>query len=498
MKSGKKLLSTRTTDTSMPNTKDSARRIVEEILHEVEKRYANRRADPAIVSGFLENLSSIQEKVFLDCSDSIPEEHITSIQDLFGEEIIEVLSPGKLGSLVLKDRDRLHQVYKKLSVFAELHRYAVKEAKDRLHESWRLKHVLGEMVESQIAHVQEAETLEQRLHREHMINGILLAPFEKAMSRITEFLNAGQIDVFLFDEDSAPGNKLKATGKSLSYTREQERLPDHTKDPEISLCQDGREAICEAPLMVEDRHIGHWRIRRIITDDFDRDRWTKDVELMSPVAARIIQTDQDSHHAGMAFTDELTQLYNRRKLSEQMGRLFKQFKTSEKKLFVAMINIDRFKELNDLYGHPAGDEVLRKAAQLMRDGMPYAYRYDNDIFCGLFYGLEQEEVLALMEDLRKGIEQAAFVHAGLKHRITISCGIAEFETSMNSVMDAGSRANIALSISKKDGRNCCSYYDDIKDRYLEEASQLREKNRLLEEELKGLREKLARKKMQRH
>lgn len=480
----------------MSDKKDTARRIVEEALHEVEQRYAAGRNDPAIVSGFLENLSSIQEKVYRDCSDSLPEEHLTSIQDLFGEELIELLGQGKHAPPAVKDQDQLRQVYTKLSVFAELHRYVVKEAKDSRYESWRLKHILDEVVESQIAHVQEVEEIEERLRSSHMLTDMLLAPFEQAMCRITEFLDAGQIDVFLFDDNSACGSKLKADGRSCSYIKKQEHPPDTPKEASISLCRDGRETIYEAPLMVQGRHLGHWRIRRTRTEDFDADSWQKDVAFITPVAARIIQTHEDSRHAGKAFIDELTQLYNRRRLNEQMGRLFKQFQTGEKKLFVAMIDIDRFKELNDMYGHPAGDEVLRQAAKLMRGGMPYAYRYDSDMFCGLFYGPEQAEVLEAMENLRKRIEGAAFPHAGVAHKITISCGIAAFETGMHSVIDGVSRADIALSVSKKDGRNCCSYYDDIKERYLEEGRQLREKNRLLEQELKGLREELARKKRQ--
>jgi hypothetical protein len=62
---------------------------------------------------------------------------------------------------------------------------------------------------------------------------------------------------------------------------------------------------------------------------------------------------------------------------------------------------------------------------------------------------------------------------------------------MNAVMDAIDRADKALYVSKEDGRNRCTYYDDIKDRYLADANRLRQRNLMLEEELAHLRLELS-------
>ncbi len=69
--------------------------------------------------------------------------------------------------------------------------------------------------------------------------------------------------------------------------------------------------------------------------------------------------------------------------------------------------------------------------------------------------------MEIMERLRKRIENTSYIIKGQEYRITISAGIAEFETHMNSVMDAIDRADQALYASKEDGRNRCTYYDDI-------------------------------------
>ncbi|MDA8125609.1 MAG: GGDEF domain-containing protein [Deltaproteobacteria bacterium] len=242
---------------------------------------------------------------------------------------------------------------------------------------------------------------------------------------------------------------------------------------------------------MEGRQIGHCRILCTKTEDFDRDIWIKKVDFVAPVAARIIEANQNRLLAAKVYTDDLTQLYNKRKLTEQMGRLFKQFKTGRKKLFVAMIDIDKFKTLNDTYGHPVGDKVLKTVAQAIREGVPYAYRYGGEEFCAVFYGYEKQAVLDIMEDLRRNIQAVSFADQGIDQPITISVGIAEFEVSMNAVMDAIDQADKALYVSKEDGRNRCTYYDDIKDRYLADANRLRQKNLMLEDEIEQLRRKLV-------
>ncbi len=473
---------------------DNARAIVEGILKEIEERSAAGKPDPAIASGFQAHLRKIEDMVALDCSRSIPQKYFPRIRDMLGEEIIEVLDPGKLGSLVFKNRDRIQQVYKKLATFIELYRHSLKEAQDSLYEVFRLRKVLKEMVESQIAHVREVEIVERRMLHSQLLLNMMLEPFETAMSRIISFLDAKQIDVYLFDDDKFLTNELKTDGKIFTYNKQQEDAPDLPEAVNSPTFQEVQETKSEIPLMVEGRQIGHYCIRRQIADGFDRDRWIQDVEFITPVAARIIETNHNSLHAQKVYTDDLTQLYNKRKLNEQMGRLFKQFKTGQKKLFVAMIDIDKFKVLNDTHGHPAGDDVLKQTALLIRDSVPYAYRYGGEEFCTVFYGFEKEAVIEAMENLRKLIESTSFIISGLEHHITISAGIAEFETSMNAVMDAIDLADQALYVSKEDGRNRCTYYDDVKGRRAMENSRLRQKYALLEEEVERLRQEVAGKK----
>ncbi|MBN1664260.1 MAG: diguanylate cyclase [Deltaproteobacteria bacterium] len=475
---------------------DNARSIVEDILGEIEKRSYAVGSDPAAINHFQTELRQLEDKVSLECLRGIPHKYLALIREKVGAEIIEALDPGKLGA-VFKNRDRIHLVYKKIAVLVEKDNHALNTALESLREIDRLKYVQKEMVESQTAHLQEMELIEQRLLQSQWLIDTQLQSFEEAMSRIIAFLEAKHIEVYLFDDDHFLTNKLNTDGKAFIYNKQQEATHDLPHAIEAPTFQEVQESIYETPLIVEGRQIGHYRILCAITPDFDRDRWIKKVALITPIAARIIEANQNRLHAAKVYTDDLTQLYNKRKLNEQMGRMFKQFKTGQKKLFVSMIDIDKFKILNDTYGHPVGDEVLKRAALIIRDGVPYAYRYGGEEFCAVFYGYEKQDVIDALENLRKCIETTSFAIDGIEHSITISSGIAEFEIGMNAVMDAIDRADKALYVSKEDGRNRCTYYDDIKDRYLTDASRLRQRNIMLEEEITLLRQQLSAAKDQR-
>lgn len=469
---------------------DNARAIVQEILEDIEERSKSAGFESAALNDFEARLRRVGDDVSLDCRRGIPRKYITMIREKMGAEISAALEPGGLAA-VFRNGKRIEQAYQKIAVCLEKYNHALATSRESLRETDRLRFVQREMAESQIGHLRELELLEQSIRHIQWLVDIQLEPFEKAMSRIINFLDARHIEVYLFDDDKFLTTNLNTDGKIFVYNKQREETSELPHAVDAPTFQEVQETIYETPLVVEGRQIGHCRILCTKTEDFDRDHWIKKVDFITPVAARIIEANQNRLLAAKVYTDDLTQLYNKRKLNEQMGRLFKQFKTGQKKLFVAMIDIDKFKTLNDTYGHPVGDKVLRKVARLIREGVPYAYRYGGEEFCAVFYGCEKQAVLDAMETLRKKIEAASFADEGLDQAITVSSGVAEFEVSMNAVMDAIDRADKALYVSKEDGRNRCTYYDDIKDRYLADANRLRQRNLMLEEELAQLRQELS-------
>ncbi len=474
----------------MKKNLDNARTIVREILADIENRSRSAKFEPAALNDFETRLRQIENNVSRSFRSGVPNKYLAMIREKIGAELIEALEPGALGS-VFKNRDRIQEAYKEISVLLEKYDLALQTARESLQETNRLIFVQKEMSESQIAHVQEIELFEESIRHIRWLVDIQLDPFEKAMGKIINFLNARHIEVYLFDEDKFLTTNLNTDGKVFVYNKQQDTRSDLPHAVDAPTFQEVQETIYEAPLSVEGRQIGQCRIRCTRTKDFDRDLWIKKVDFIMPVVARMVESNQNRILAAKVYTDDLTQLYNKRKLNEQMGLLFKQFKTGKKKLFVAMIDIDKFKTLNDTYGHPVGDLVLKKIAILIRDSVPYAYRYGGEEFCAVFYGYEKDTVIEAMEKMRKKIVKASFAEEGIDHPITVSSGVAEFEVSMNAVMDAIDRADKALYVSKEDGRNRCTYYDDIKDRYLADANRLRQRNLILEEEITLLRQELS-------
>ena len=455
-------------------TMHQARTIVQEIVQEIEKRVYEQPPDETLRKLFADKKREIQDRIALDFSRGVPAARVSRIRELLGSECLEYLDQARLSPFARKGRDRIERIYRHLACVTELFHFYETEAGNFAHKNGCLEKIKQELVEAQISHVDEAERLEQQLKNKDMLIRLVLAPFEQALTEIMSFLQAQQLEVFLFDDDRFLAQELKTDGQTFLYNIGEEALPSLPEAVSELQVNEVKETTLNVPLTVENRHIGHFRITRQTTESFDQESWKTDVTIITPVLGRIIEACRNSHESKKVYIDDLTQLYNKRKLNDQMGKLFKQFKRGDKELFIAMMDIDRFKSLNDKYGHPVGDEILRQSAAIIKEQVPYAYRYGGEEFAAIYYGYSKEETIAGIEALRTRIEQTPYVINGQDFHITISAGIAEFETHMNSVMDAIDHADQALYASKEDGRNRTTYYDDVKDRLSEDASRLRQ------------------------
>lgn len=460
----------------------NARFIVGEIIKEIEERVYATPFDETLLKRFKDKRIRIEDKVSLDFSRGIPAEYVSQMKEILGSEFTECLDQGKIGSLVWKGKDRVQRAYKKLAILLESFKYYKKEAHKSALEVECLQKIKNELTESQISHVYEAERLEALLKLNEMLIEIVLEPFEDAIKKVVSYLKAKQIEVFLFDDDKFLAAELKTDGETFIYNKE-EVVPAQPETVSEVTLHEVQETSLAVPLVAEGEQIGHFRVLRQTPADFDKEAWQKNVKRITPVLARIIEANRNRIQTRKVYIDDLTRLYNKRKLNEQMGKLFTLFKQGEKKLFIAMLDIDRFKALNDTFGHPVGDQILKLTAGLIKAEVPDSYRYGGEEFVAIFYGNNKKEVIETMERLRQKIEDTAHSIDDREYRITISVGIAEFETYMNSVMDAIDRADQALYESKSDGRNRCTYYDDVKDRLTNDASRLKKEIKKLQKQL---------------
>jgi len=153
--------------------------------------------------------------------------------------------------------------------------------------------------------------------------------------------------------------------------------------------------------------------------------------------------------------DPLLQIYNR----DYCGKIISEQAPLNMSLpfTVAMIDIDYFKNVNDKYGHKAGDDVLFAVAQAVnRTAVPeegIACRYGGEELSVFFPGKTSKTVVKIMEKLREDIEMMVTESGNKKISVTISCGIAERADSSQSIQDALSLADKALYRAKKGGRN---------------------------------------------
>ncbi len=156
----------------------------------------------------------------------------------------------------------------------------------------------------------------------------------------------------------------------------------------------------------------------------------------------------------MAVTDKLTGLYNRHKFYQVATQELTRAKRHKRPLSLIIFDIDRFKDINDRYGHDVGDAVLRTIAKLVRSNIrryDTAFRWGGEEFIVLAPETKPKDAMKLAEKLRNIIASHPFERVG---QVTVSLGVAGFDEGGEEDIDALiKRADNALYLSKKDGRN---------------------------------------------
>jgi two-component system cell cycle response regulator len=161
--------------------------------------------------------------------------------------------------------------------------------------------------------------------------------------------------------------------------------------------------------------------------------------------------------AELSSRDELTGLYNRRYFLEIFERETASTQRYKTDLVLCMMDLDRFKRINDRYGHPAGDAVLKKVSQLLRDSVRKSdipCRYGGEEFVVILPNTGTEHAKVFCERFRKATESLSIPHNGTNMQITISIGLAQYDVSSDkSSIDLLEKADTALYAAKKAGRN---------------------------------------------
>jgi diguanylate cyclase (GGDEF)-like protein len=155
----------------------------------------------------------------------------------------------------------------------------------------------------------------------------------------------------------------------------------------------------------------------------------------------------------LAFTDEVTRLYNRKFLVRQLSGLIAGARRHGRALAVALVDIDHFKRINDTLGHAAGDEVLARLAELVRGELreeDYSGRYGGDEFLLLLPDATADGARATCRKLLTAIGHASLASAGRPLSLSASIGWADW--TGEELHELVARADEALYRAKRDGR----------------------------------------------
>ncbi|SHG18279.1 periplasmic/7TM domain sensor diguanylate cyclase [Marinomonas polaris DSM 16579] len=154
----------------------------------------------------------------------------------------------------------------------------------------------------------------------------------------------------------------------------------------------------------------------------------------------------------LALTDNLTTLFNRRKLEELIQAEIDKGYHVDNSFCLSILDIDHFKEVNDKYGHQRGDSVLVEIASVLKDSLritDYVGRYGGEEFIIIFPESSIEDVKLIIEGVRLKIAQYDF--EGIEHK-TASFGLTAFKAG-DTIEAVVKRADNALYEAKESGRN---------------------------------------------
>jgi len=183
-----------------------------------------------------------------------------------------------------------------------------------------------------------------------------------------------------------------------------------------------------------------------------------DITLRAQQQALTLQ-QQNRELSEQAATDALTGLANRRRFDQALEREFAEAHRQRKPLSLIMLDLDRFKRINDQYGHSAGDRVLQVLAQLFSSAArptDLAARYGGEELVLLMPGAARVTASAIAESLRRAIAAKPVPCDKAAVTLTASIGVATFDPACPLTEPAHllKAADLAVYAAKDSGRNC--------------------------------------------
>lgn len=186
-------------------------------------------------------------------------------------------------------------------------------------------------------------------------------------------------------------------------------------------------------------------------DDF----LTKPISALQLVAAVRARAARARKLSELMSQDSLTGLLKHASFKSRLAQEVDRAQRQGESLAVAMVDMDHFKQVNDTWGHPMGDQVIKTLGHLLRQRLrrqDSIGRYGGEEFAAALPGCTLADALRLLDDVRQRFSEVHFIHEGERFNVTLSVGIASSEQ----FQDAGAllaAADAALYEAKHSGRN---------------------------------------------
>lgn len=187
------------------------------------------------------------------------------------------------------------------------------------------------------------------------------------------------------------------------------------------------------------------------------------LDKLSDITLELVEDIEKYHDE--ANKDALTGLLNRRSFDSIIKRYFSSYNSKKIPFVMALIDLDRFKKINDTYGHTAGDLVLKKFGKTMtscsRLGEDLIFRYGGEEFVVLSLGSSESDMNVFLDRLKKLVKKINIEYNGYKIKFTFSAGITAMKKGIT-IEKLISNADEALYYAKNNGRNQILVYNHSK------------------------------------
>jgi diguanylate cyclase (GGDEF)-like protein len=257
------------------------------------------------------------------------------------------------------------------------------------------------------------------------------------------------------------GTKIAFGTGVVGYAATKQRealIPDLHKDarqPDAETLPQARGSLV-VPIVADGQAVGCVQLISAEPNFYTTDQLGHVGRLISLASVGVRNALLHSRTRAMADTDSLTGLLTSRAYHERLESEFRKAQAARKSLSLLIIDLDNFKRINDSYGHPAGDELLRRVGALLRQQArrnDVCCRYGGDEFIVVMPETIKSEAAVVADRIRKSMEDLAFSFNGATVKATVSIGAASYPQDVTNKQSLIKAADDALYAAKDDGRN---------------------------------------------